>query len=340
VRVLKGALIGTGNIALLGHLPSYLDKSRIGARAEIVAASDLSEKNLKKFKMLHPSARAYTSTEELMAKEELDFVDICTPPNTHMPIIEMAANNGLHILCEKPLASTMDEVYKILEIVRKTKIVFFPCHQYYYNPQWKIVRETLKEEGMGAPFYARFEVFRTSASMGNANWEPDWRTDPTQGGGIVADHGTHLLYLATSLLGKPIAVTAKNRKFREDIYPVEDTSSIIIEHEKGISNIFLTWASSHRGFNFSILTPTCDIMVKDSSVMFMRNGKMEKVETSENLAGSSTHTNLYPELMENFLDNIEFKDIKLDFLEEAAISAECVFATYESCLQNRRVEIK
>jgi len=339
-RCLKGALIGAGNIGIMGHLPAYLDKDGIGGGVEIVAASDLSENNLRELKKLLPTARAYTSTEELLSKEKLDFVDICTPPNTHMSIIGMAVQKNLHILCEKPLAPTIEDVSSIREMVKNKKIVFFPCHQYYYNPQWKIVQDALNKNEISSPFYARFEVFRLNASMGNPSWCPSWRVDPTQGGGIVTDHGTHLMYLASSILGPPVAVTAKTRKFRKDKYPVEDTASIILEHERGISNIFLTWASSHRGFNFSILTPSCDVVVKDEFVAFMKNGESRKVKIPDNLSKSSTHKNLYPELMENFFTRVENNDIQMDFFEEAAISAKCVFATYESCSKNKRVEIK
>ncbi len=341
MKRLKGALVGTGNIGLGGHMPAYLDSRCIGSQAEIIAASDPSKDNLAKFSEMLPSARTYISTEELFEKESsLDFVDICTPPSTHTPIIYMAAKRKLHILCEKPLATSIDDVSAIRRIIKEKGVVFFPCHQYYYNPQWRVVQDAIDRKELGEPFYARFEVFRMSANMGNSNWCPDWRVDPSLGGGgIVVDHGTHLLYLATSLLGKPIAVTAKTRSFRKNAYKVEDTASIILEHERGISNIFLTWASSHRGFNFSILTPSCDVLVKDDSVAFMKNGSVKKVDIKENLSKSSKHTNLYPQLMENFFKRVRENDTKMDFFEEAAISAKCVFATYESCCKNKRIEI-
>src|SRR4051812_16147358 len=95
---LKGAILGFGNIAELGHWPTYSNS----AEAEIVAVMDPSSKRQKAAKAL--GLRVYATPEDLFQKEKLDFVDICTPPSLHAELVLEALENQCHVLCEKPLA--------------------------------------------------------------------------------------------------------------------------------------------------------------------------------------------------------------------------------------------
>ena len=187
--MLNGALIGLGNIATRGHVPAYGSPS-IKSKARIVAVLDVVEQNRVVAKQLFPEANFFTSIGELLEREKLDFVDICTPPHTHAEYIDACAPKGIHILCEKPLAEKFDAVNGVVNAVRGAGIVFMPCHQYKYSPLWKAVREMIASGKLGTVTLAQFNVYRLHADSGAAAWNPQWRTSKsTSGGGILVEIG-------------------------------------------------------------------------------------------------------------------------------------------------------
>ncbi|PYM79780.1 MAG: hypothetical protein DME13_24950 [Candidatus Rokuibacteriota bacterium] len=97
--MLRGAIIGLGNVALEGHLPGWTRRDDVA----IVAVSDTEGARRQPAEARLPAARWYDSAEDLVAHEPLDFVDICTPPASHGLLVCRALERGLHVLCEKPL---------------------------------------------------------------------------------------------------------------------------------------------------------------------------------------------------------------------------------------------
>ena len=93
--MLRGAVIGLGNVALHGHLPGWLGRSDV----RIVAAADARPAQRAQCEGLLPAARWYDSAGDLLAGEPLDFVDICTPPSSHAELILRSLDRGLHVLC-------------------------------------------------------------------------------------------------------------------------------------------------------------------------------------------------------------------------------------------------
>src|SRR2546426_11982644 len=104
--MLRGAIIGVGNVALAGHLPAWLERSDVS----IVAASDPREGGRARLESLAPGIRWYDSALELLGRETLDFVDVCVPPALHAEISGRALERGLHVLCDKPLVVRLEQL--------------------------------------------------------------------------------------------------------------------------------------------------------------------------------------------------------------------------------------
>src|SRR5262249_31393289 len=113
---LKGAFIGFGNIAELGHYPSYAASSE----AEIVAVMEPSPPRQNAAQPLSPAIRVYSSLEDLFGSEKLDFVDICTPPSIHAELAVRALENHCHVLCEKPLTLKTSDYETLAKAVAAT----------------------------------------------------------------------------------------------------------------------------------------------------------------------------------------------------------------------------
>ena len=147
--MLRGAIIGFGNIATRGHVPAYLHE-QIRNDVKIVGIVDVVEQNRHRVAELFPGTAFYSDIESLFSSEKVDFVDICTPPYTHVDYIRSAAGKGIHIICEKPLAEKFDTTVEIANVVRKSDIAFVPCHQYKYSPLWKTIHEMIASGVLGA----------------------------------------------------------------------------------------------------------------------------------------------------------------------------------------------
>ena len=103
-REIRVALVGCGNIGVKGHIPAYAELP--GARIATVCDTD---KKLAKEAGALTGASVHTDFGELLASENIDAVDICPPPWTHAELAIKAAEAGKHILCEKPIAPSLDD---------------------------------------------------------------------------------------------------------------------------------------------------------------------------------------------------------------------------------------
>ena len=133
--MLRGAIIGLGNVALHGHLPGWLSRADI----EIVAVTDTDPARRATWAERLPAARWNDSPEQLMGGTSLDFVDICTPPSSHAVLIRQALAHRLHVLCEKPLVGSLPDLYSLVEQAAGADRVLHTVHNWHHAP---IVRQT------------------------------------------------------------------------------------------------------------------------------------------------------------------------------------------------------
>ena len=128
---LRGALIGVGNVAVQGHLPGW----RRREDATITAAVDSRPERREALHAVFPSARWYDSVEDLFAleRENLDFVDICTPPASHAMLSRSALSWSLHVLCEKPLVVAPEELRGIPLLAAERERALVTVHNWKHS---------------------------------------------------------------------------------------------------------------------------------------------------------------------------------------------------------------
>jgi predicted dehydrogenase len=336
---IRGALLGAGNIALRGHAPQWLGDEALSEEAEIVAVADLSPKNLEAAQEIFPRARIYSKAEELLAREELDFCDICTPPFTHRALVELAASRGLHVVCEKPLAPSLADAEAIAHAVREGRIVFQPCHQYHHSPQWLAVKRLLPE--IGAIHLAEYEVHRLSANPGNPNWVPTWRTDRSRsGGGILVDHGAHIFYQLRSVLGEPARVNATVRTLRHREYGVEDTAFVTMDFGERLAEVRLTWAAQNREIRFRFVGEDGELVGSDERLSLRVGQRTEDVTFAEGMSKNSAHSEWYAPLFSEFVRRVRSGVRDSVALEEAIYVTRLIERAYQSSEEGRSLPLR
>ncbi len=157
----RGGIIGLGNVAIHGHLPGWLDRPDV----LIAAAADARPGQRAECQRLLPEARWYDSPDELLEGEPLDFVDICTPPSSHAPLIERALDRGLHVLCEKPLVSSREELRAVAGASSRAGRVLFAVHNWHHAPMIRRATELVRDGEIGPLRSVLWETLRTRPAV-------------------------------------------------------------------------------------------------------------------------------------------------------------------------------
>jgi predicted dehydrogenase len=269
-RRLRGALFGCGFIAENGHLPAYRAQAGAELPFEIVAIAEPNAARRAKAAQLVPGAVVYEDASHLLASEahRLDYVDIATPPYDHARLAHMAFDKGLHVLCEKPMATTVEDARSMLQHAVKAKRVFFPCHNYKHAPVIKAVRQVLESGLIGKVNLVTLHTFRNTHAKGVSEWRPDWRRERKySGGGIAMDHGAHTFYLAFDWLGGyPTSITAKSTTTPGMGFDTEDNLSCTMTFPEGMASAHLTWTAGVRKVIYMIQGSHGAIRVEDDDV--------------------------------------------------------------------------
>jgi predicted dehydrogenase len=184
MTMLRGALVGFGSIAECRHAPVYASKAlplRIVAVAEPCGARHAA------IRARLPEARTYPNFERLLAREALDFVDVCTPASEHMKVSLAAFARGLHVLCERPLAMNLLQARRMVSAATRAQSVLFPVHSYLHAPIIRAVRGLLSHDLIGPVRLVTIDTWRADRARGGAPWHRDRRREPSYAGaGILA----------------------------------------------------------------------------------------------------------------------------------------------------------
>ncbi len=223
----KGAFIGFGNVAANGHLPVWRARDDV----RIVAATDAAASRRGAFLAACPDGRWHETVDDLLAGESLDFVDICAPPGSHAALIERALDADLHVLCEKPLVTRVEDAMRVAGAAARNGRVLHTVHNWLEAPICRKISALIDEGAIGAVRSVRWRTLRMQPAITvSADGVTNWRVDPAMaGGGILFDHGWHALYCVTRWAGAPgaVAATLETRRFHE--HPLEDTASVDLD---------------------------------------------------------------------------------------------------------------
>lgn len=332
--MLSGALLGAGNIARDGHLPAYLGHAEVASRLRITTVADLCPQNLAAAAELLPEARLYTDPLALFDTERPDFVDICAPPYAHRALIERAVDAGCHVICEKPLATDLQDALAIRRCIERRQRVIFPCHQYHYAPQWQAMRQAIESGEVGRVTMAILTVQRTGANPGNPAWNPSWRTDARlSGGGILVDHGTHLFYQLQSVFGPPKEIACRTER-RLPGCGVDDTAMISLFYPEREIRVHLTWAAGARSSSHRYIGTRGEVLCLDDRITVRSSRGERLVPFATGLSAGSAHSDWFAPLLVEFADRIERDDYRFDRLDEAVDVAACITLSYASAARD------
>ena len=297
--MLQGAFIGFGNVAERGHAPGW----RARPDVEIVAATDASPARGPAFLAAFPAGRWHENPQTLLARERLDFVDICAPPGAHAQLIVQALEAGVHVLSEKPLVTRVADAEAVGNTAARAGRAVHTVHNWLKAPVCEEISRLLAEGAIGAVRSVHWRTLRTQPAVaaGPAG-VVNWRVDPRlAGGGIVFDHGWHALYCVARWAGVPHAVSARleTRRFHE--WPLEDTATLDLETASGVSQIFLTWAAETRSNTIEIDGEHGRIRLEGDTVVVAAKSGESRFSCPPPLSEGSHHPDWFDGVVQDFL---------------------------------------
>ena len=212
---LRGGLVGCGFFAA-NHLHGW----RHVEGAEIVAVCDLTEDRAEARAKEFGIAATYSEPEAMLEAESLDFVDVVTQPDTHRPLVELAARSGVHVICQKPLAPTLDDARASVSACSEAGVRFMVHENFRWQTPMRAMKEATK--GLGDLFYGRI-AFRSAFDVYTD--QPYLATDERF---IIYDLGVHLLDLARFYMGDVKRLYCRTQRANPRIRG-EDVATILLE---------------------------------------------------------------------------------------------------------------
>ena len=223
--MLRGGLIGCGFFAT-NHLHGWREVEG----AAITAICDRDAARLAEVGDAFGIAARHTDAETMLAAEPLDFVDIATTVPSHRPLVERAVAHGLHVVCQKPLAGTLEEARAMVRAAEAAGRTFMVHENFRWQSPVRAAVDAVRGGAVGTPFFCRAS-FRSGHDVFSG--QPYLATDERF---IVQDLGIHVLDVARALMGEATHLSATLQRINPDIRG-EDVATILLAHESGATTV-------------------------------------------------------------------------------------------------------
>jgi predicted dehydrogenase len=242
-------MVGGGPGAFIGAV--HRRAAALDGLAELVggAFSSDADKSRAQGDALHLDARrVYASFAEMADREaalpvgeRIDFVSIVTPNHLHHAAAAAFIERGIHVVCDKPLTTTLADAESLCRLVAQHDVVFALTHPYAAYPMVKQARALVRDGALGALRKVVVEYSQgwlATAVEATGNKQADWRTDPARAGaGAIGDIGTHAEHLARYVTGLEMTRLFADVTTYVPGRRLDDDANMLVHYEHGVKGI-------------------------------------------------------------------------------------------------------
>jgi UDP-N-acetyl-2-amino-2-deoxyglucuronate dehydrogenase len=343
-------IVGAGQIAL-NHAKALLAQPQ----ARLAAVCDTDRARATEFATRFGIDGVFDDLEQMMSSG-LDAITVCTPHPVHEQVVLAAAGHSLHVLCEKPVAVTLEETDRMIAATRTAGVKFGVLFQRRRWPAVREIRRALDSGALGTPIAGHCHVrFHRDEAYYSQSWRGRW---DTEGGGALLNQGIHHIDILQWFLGEPVRVSGQYRTLKHgDYIEVEDTAAAVIEFASGAIatlQVGTTYApalgaqiliTDARGQSASVTEfPEGTPAYHDTWAVGgeIRHVSHHTPETDHNPPLATVHLDLLPfhtEMIHEFVEAIVEDRDPLVTGEEARTSLAIILAIYESTRTGRAVPL-
>ncbi len=233
-------LVGLGKIVQFGHMPSY---RRAGLR--VVAGADLGEEAVSAFRREFGDVpRVSNRVEDVLSDEDVEVVDIATPPATHIGLVKAAIDAGKHVMCQKPLALSLDQAREGVAHAEKAGLQLAVNQNIRYTPTNTIIANWLREERIGKPHLVTFEYHAPIA------YDP-WRAALRHM--VFSENMIHHIDLVRWWFGMPVVIFASEARSAAAGDDAATIGTMAFTYDDGpVVNFICDWVDPTRSPSFVI----------------------------------------------------------------------------------------
>lgn len=339
-------IIGCGMITQTRHAPEYAQNPH----ARILGMYDADSARLAEVAMRY-DCRSYASPEAIIADPQIDAISICSPNATHARYAIMALQGGKHVLCEKPIALSLDDSRKMIGVAEAAGKILMVGHNQRLLPTHRRAKELLDAGAIGKilSFQSNFK------HSGPENWSIDranttWFFDKTRAQfGALGDLGAHKLDIIRYLLGgevedvEAIVMTLDKRGPDGNLIAIDDNAMAFFRMVGGVPGIMhVSWTNYGEEDNSTVIYGDEGVMkifgdYTDDIVLEMRDGTIVKYAVGRIQTNTSqTKSGIIDEFISAIIENRKPLITGLDGHNTIAV----ILACYHSNEAGGRVKVQ
>ncbi len=194
-----------------------------------------------------PAVELYRDAQEMLLREDIDAVIVSTPPQYHEDLVVAAFKAGKHVLCEKPLANSVEACRRMVDAARKSGKVLATGFNHRYFPQVQYLKQAIDTGLIGELDHVRAFAGHTGLSEFRNVWEYDKKV---MGGGALMDVGIHIIDLARYVLGEVEEVFGFTSSRVWNLGESEDNGVALLRSPQGKCAVLQATWSEWKGYRF------------------------------------------------------------------------------------------
>ena len=340
METIKIGIIGCGRIS-----KNHFDAVSQIQEAEFVAACDVIDSRLQTVSDNYGIKKLYTNYKEMMEKENLDLVSICTPSGLHPQIGIDAANHRINVLTEKPMATNIEAADALIRACDANNVKLFVVKQNRLNSTMQLLKRAIDKGRFGRIYLAESNVFwqRPQAYYDAEKWRGTWEFD----GGAFMNQASHYVDALYWLLGNVDNVMAYTATMARRI-EAEDTGCAILHFRNGIiatlNVTMLTFPKNFEG-SITIIGEKGTVKIGGVAVNKIEKWEFEDYDDDDRIAQDANYQppNVYGFVhnpyYRNVIDVLLGKDVPSTDGRDGRKSVEIIQAIYRSAKTGKRISL-
>jgi dTDP-4-amino-4,6-dideoxygalactose transaminase/predicted dehydrogenase len=298
----------------------HWDAYRKNPNVECVAFVDTDRSRAERFVSKTPG-NIYTDYREMIKQEKLDGVSICTLPSTHHPIVMDLLNAGVHVLCEKPLAMSVDEARAMTQKANEKNLRLLTAFKFRFFDEVQEAKAILQKGSLGKILNFRVMI------GGQTDMAGTWFVNKDlSGGGVVIDNGPHAFDLVRYLLGDIDSVRAQVGHYQD--LPVEDTAQLACRLKNGgTGTVDISWNLPTPSKNY------CEIYGEEGTILLDFSGLTYKFKTWNEwkvLPNKASNKEAFNRQIDHFINAIAGTPASVTTNEDGLKAQELIELAYKS----------
>ncbi|MFB0562638.1 MAG: Gfo/Idh/MocA family protein [Candidatus Lokiarchaeia archaeon] len=291
---IKVGIVGLGFVAQNRHIPALM---KLRKKVTINAVCDLNKNLAEKFAKSFGIPRIYTKPSDMLSKEDLDIVDICTPPQTHASLAIEAMEKGCNIILEKPMATSVKDCDDIIRTSKKNDVKLSVLHNQRFYPPFMKAEQIVKEGVIGKLMGLRILSLtnREEYMVHKNHWVHKLP------GGIIGETGPHEIHMALIFLDNVKDVEVYAQKTLEFPWVLYDYYNIQLKGKSTSGSIVISHAGDYNVEEVDLIGTKGMIRMDLHSMTLVRYGKKNLKLTTLALSSLSVASQIIKETGSNIL---------------------------------------